>query len=484
MSEELLKMLNDPEELYQNAPNGYLTILPDGSIVKINTVLLEWLGYTEDQIIGQKKFADFLSKGGNIHYEMFFRPMININGSVKELSYEFIRQDGSSFRALLNGKAMKNNEGQMLGINLSITDNTHRHLYEQELLKVKRITEAEKKRFELLADMTPEMIWTVDFNGRMNYLNRSLKQYFSLTTHELQLSTLFKMIDPRHRNILLRHWIANDNGVADFKANIRITKNGRDYEWFEMRIIPYNDVNYGIKWFGACASIDKHVRAMQRKDEFIHIASHELKTPVTILQAYLQLMQTANLSPEIKGYVSKSLSTLKSLQFLISSLLNVPAINSGKLALNFSTFSITQLLIDCVDEFKHSVRTHKIVLNIDEEECMVHADKERILQVVINLITNAIKYSPGASSVILQLKKEPQSHNVRFSVKDFGVGISETDQDKVFNRYYRVTEEQDISGLGLGLYIAQNIMVSHRSRIFLESRPGEGSVFHFSLPIL
>ena len=101
--QDLLASLVNTEHIYHNAPSGYLSILPDGTIIRLNRTLLNRLGYNEEEVLYHKKFPDLLSKGGRIHYEMFFRPMITINGNVKELNYEIIKKDGSSFSALLNG---------------------------------------------------------------------------------------------------------------------------------------------------------------------------------------------------------------------------------------------------------------------------------------------------------------------------------------------------------------------------------------------
>ena len=221
---------------------------------------------------------------------------------------------------------------------------------------------------------------------------------------------------------------------------------------------------------------------MKLKDEFINMASHELKTPVTVLQSYLQLMQLYPVPDPVKEFVDKSLHTLKKFQFLISSLLNVTVINTGELTLKLSVFSLNNLLAFTIDQLRHTTSTHQLILIMDEKQIFVKADMERISQVVINIVANAIKYSPVATSVKIKLNYNTSTSKAQVQITDFGVGISAEDINKIFDRYYRVELEKSKPGLGLGLYISQNILLAHASRLTVESEIGKGTTFSFSMP--
>ncbi|GAA4084156.1 PAS domain-containing protein [Mucilaginibacter panaciglaebae] len=134
------------ERLYHQAPCGYITFTVDGTIIKINDTLLKWLGYAAEEVVGQKKFGDLLSKGGQIHYEMFFRPLLGVSGGAKELAYELQTKSGHLFHVLFGAIAIKDESGQVLAINGILTDNTDRKRYEQELLNARRRAENEKQR--------------------------------------------------------------------------------------------------------------------------------------------------------------------------------------------------------------------------------------------------------------------------------------------------------------------------------------------------
>ncbi|MEP6748480.1 MAG: ATP-binding protein [Bacteroidota bacterium] len=475
--------LIDTEQIYQHAPSGYLSMLPEGTIIKINQTLLNWLGYKEDAVVGKMHFTDLLSKGGAVHYEMFFRPMVSVNGNIKELNYELLGAPDKKFPALINANGVMDKKGKLLAINMVITDITQRNLYEKELLQAKNKLQAEKTRFELLADLSETMIWTVDLKGEVNYFNGRMSRYFNLRAGDPVTGILFRKLHPQDKKKLITAWHTAGPLSGAFADRIRFRTADGAYEWFNIRMIPVDDPVTDIKWFGTGNSINELVIAMDRKDEFIHIASHELNTPVTVLKGYLQLLQN-NLSPEtVQDFVSKSLNAVKNLQFLISSLLNVRVINSGELTLNLTVFSLQGLLQSCIDQLKPVIKTHTIVTDFNLFDTQVAADKERITQVIINLLNNAVKYSPGQKQVSLSASLAPDGLHAMISVKDNGVGIAAPELHKIFERYYRVKETQLINGLGLGLYITQNILTAHGSQLKVESEVRKGSVFSFELPV-
>lgn len=480
---DLLASLLDPELIYHHAPNGYLFALPDGTIIGANNTLLEWIGYTEEELLHHKKLSDLLSKGGNIHYEMFFRPLITISGKIKELSYEIIRKDGTSFPALLNGNGSYGKDEKLNAITLTITDISQRNLYEKELLKTKNEAKSEKERFEFLADASPEMIWTINEKGELSYANHRLLQFFELKAKDLSISAIFERLHPLSKIKLLRYWLTNGRSGQGFTVLIRLKNDHLLYEWFEVKAVLSLKHSKDLKWFGTCISQDAHINAITRKDDFINIASHELKTPVTVLQSYLQLIEMSEISDTVRSFVNKSLSSLKNLQLLISSLLNVTAINAGDMVLTLSVFSINQLLSTAAEQLQHTTSSHHLILETEKENRLVKADEERILRVIINLVSNALKYSPGGDKVIMRSAYMPASNEVCVSICDFGVGIRQEDIEKIFQRYYRVELQKNQPGLGLGLYITQNILDAHGSKLKVKSEPEKGTAFSFTLPV-
>ena len=219
----------------------------------------------------------------------------------------------------------------------------------------------------------------------------------------------------------------------------------------------------------------------ERKDEFIGIASHELKTPLTTIKGYMDLLSmTENAQPQ-KLYVQKTLDSLKKLENLIKDLLDVSKIQSGQLELNITEFDIDTLLNETVSAIQMVSPNHQIIRKGDTGHQLIHADRQRIEQVLINLLSNAVKYSPGEKEVFVYSKLTEKE--LVINIRDFGNGVPVEEQGNIFERFYRTKElSVHVSGFGLGLYICRDIINRHNGRIGVESN-GKGSVFYFSLPL-
>lgn len=221
----------------------------------------------------------------------------------------------------------------------------------------------------------------------------------------------------------------------------------------------------------------------EKKDEFIGLASHELKTPVTSLKGYLQII-ARNLSSDDKSkpLANRALQQVGKLTTLISDLLDVTKIQTGKLPFTYANFDVIKLLSDLREILQQTEPSHQLVLNLPVEELIIHADSQRIEQVIINLITNAVKYSPKANQVIVTATVI--DNKLKVSVQDFGIGIQPDQLERVFSRFYRVENlASHMSGLGIGLYISHEIVSRHQGKLWVESTYGQGSTFYFELPI-
>jgi len=219
----------------------------------------------------------------------------------------------------------------------------------------------------------------------------------------------------------------------------------------------------------------------KKKDEFIGIASHELKTPLTSIKAYLQVIDSIENQQPQKQYVQKALENVNKLQQLIYDLLDVSKIQSGQLHLTISSFEIDDVIDETIASFQIVSTGHKIIRTGDALNQVISADRQRIEQVLMNLLSNAVKYSPGKDKVIIHTEKNHSQLLIK--VEDFGIGIELEEHDKIFERFYRTKNNSIlISGFGLGLYICRDIMKRHDGKIWVESEPGH-TAFYLSLPV-
>ena len=240
--------------------------------------------------------------------------------------------------------------------------------------------------------------------------------------------------------------------------------------------------------FKSQVELEQAIELQNKKDEFIGIASHELKTPLTSVKAYIQLMsrQLENKDEPIdrdtyQQYISKTEGYVNKLEMLINNLLDVSKLHAGKMQYNFERFSLDEMIREAVDGIKHLFRDHSF--NITQlPEATVTGDKIRLEQVLINYLTNAVKYSPGRSKV--NIRSWMDDGRVTVAVQDFGIGLSKEAQAKVFDRFYRVSDTSHrFSGLGVGLYISKEIIARHKGQVWIESEKGNGSTFYFSIPV-
>jgi signal transduction histidine kinase len=225
---------------------------------------------------------------------------------------------------------------------------------------------------------------------------------------------------------------------------------------------------------------------MNRKDDFLSIASHELKTPVTSLKAYTQLLHMdAKESEDNKrlSMLSKMNMQVDKLTALITDLLDTSKMQNGKLIYNKQYFQFNDLMNEIIDEMRTTNTSHEIVIE-KNTPLQLYADRERIGQVLSNLLSNAIKYCPDCGKIIISCEREGEM--AICSVQDFGNGIIKDQQEKIFERFYRVTGKNlhTYPGLGLGLFIAKEIIERHDGKIWFESEEAKGSTFYFSLPIV
>lgn len=214
-----------------------------------------------------------------------------------------------------------------------------------------------------------------------------------------------------------------------------------------------------------------------KKDEFISFASHELKTPLTTIKGYLQVAASTNMP--LSDIYPKVMKQVNRLEGLVADLLDLSKIQSGKLEFRFEKISLKQLL----KESGESVDTsqHEITIECPQDDIMIYIDYQKMLQVMVNLLANAIKYSqPGTPVKIIAMVFGDQ---VQISVIDKGIGIPKSELKQIFNQFYRISGNMDAKGMGLGLYIAKEIMEAHLGRIWVESEVGEGSTFHLLFPI-
>lgn len=349
----------------------------------------------------------------------------------------------------------------------------------------------EKQRLQAILQQMPVGVVITDSKGTVMQVNKKLE-----TILGTKIPSAFTIgSDPILPTVAKGKKIVPSKGplaqvIATGKAVVgkefTITrKDGKQVYVLTSAVPIHNKIGKLIAATSIINDVTQQKELEKRKDDFVNMASHELKTPLTSMKLYID-----SLSSRVRGYnderVNKTINSIKiqtdRLQELVNDLLDVSKIQTGKLSFTKEIFRIDVLVAETIDDVRGIAKHQEIILN-NKAPINVYADRFRIYQVVTNLITNAIKYSPNANQIKVRVKRE--AGKVVVSVQDYGIGIAKEQQKKIFERLYQVIDDngKTFPGFGMGLYISKEIVTRHKGAIWVESEKGKGSTFYFTLPL-
>lgn len=355
---------------------------------------------------------------------------------------------------------------------------------------LENILRESEQRLRSILETMAEGVGVTDASGQMVYANPMAQRILGLKESEIKKRTYD---DPQWQNLRIdgtplpaeEHpmsiMMKTQKPITDHEIAVKPPQG--DILYLSINAAPmFDEKGVLIGGIGTFMDVTERRLVTQSKDDFISIASHELKTPVTALKGSLYMLQNKrkDLSEEIKvKLVDKSVQSLNRLTVLIDELLDTRRLEKGHLKLDKKPFVLSDLFEQCRANFNHQL-TRKITFGGDLHE-RVTADMQQIGQVMVNLINNAIKYAPE-SDIAIKANKLDEKEMI-ISVKDDGPGIPEQKRAQLFERYYRADYQgQKFSGLGLGLYICADIIKNHGGTIGVDSELGQGATFWFTLP--
>lgn len=345
----------------------------------------------------------------------------------------------------------------------------------EERKKAQQESQEKARQLVSVMESIPQLAFTLDTNGEIEYTNSQWGVYSGSAKQ-------FPLTHPEDEPLedIVRRML--NNGEA-LEMETRILKPATEqYRYFLLRIVPIHESEGISRWVGTFTDINEQKLVSKRKDEFISVASHELKTPLTSLKGFIQLMErTLTRDSPHYLYVERSLMQVHKLDKLIADLLDVSKIESGSLRLNLEEFNFDSMLSACVDLMKQTHPDYAFIQK-GRKGVTIRGDEARLEQVLLNFLSNAVKYSPYKKEIVIEVNSLPNSR-LEVRVQDFGIGIADEERSKVFGKFYRSMETtQNFQGLGLGLYISADILQRHGAEYGVDSEPGKGSTFYFSLP--
>ena len=356
-------------------------------------------------------------------------------------------------------------------------------LEERVTSRTKALAESES-RFRVMMETMPQIAWTSTNEGEITFFN---KQWYTYTGLNYEQSSGWGWTVTIHPDDL-------PAAAEKYKAILASGKEGEfearkkridsTYHWHLVRIQPVVDDKGEPKlWVGTATDIQDLKHLQQQKDDFISIASHELKTPITSLKASLQFLDRIKDTPEsptLPKLIVQANKSLEKLNILVEDLLNVSKLNQGQINLHKSMFNVYQLVHES-SQYIRMEGVYSIVIDGDRE-LVAYADPQRIEQILVNFLNNAIKYASSSKEIRIGITREDGMAKV--SVTDKGPGIHPDKVPHLFDRYFRVDSSgMQFSGLGLGLYISSEIIKKHGGQIGVNTQPGGGSTFWFKLSL-
>lgn len=490
--------------LIEKMGEGAITLNKDGIILYSNPRFAAMAGISLDRIIGKhfkqfidvyaaEKLNDIVSKGELTDFKTEVT-LISADNSLMPVLLSLTNlnlEDGTSLSILLTDLSSQKETQLMLK-----TKNEELEAARNQALKLNDELEdtvvertkdlsVSREHFILLANNIPQITWTNLPGGQFNFFNQRWYDYTGLSFDETFEESWKNVIHPDDLPVTRERFASSLKSGEVFEIENRYKRNDGIYRWHLNRSIPLRDeAGELLFWVGTATDIDDQRKSIEKKDEFIGIASHELKTPLTSLKAYLQLISNykKEVVPEqVKTFIVKAEGSINKLHILVNDLLDVSKIQAGKLHFSQAVLSVNKLVSGCAENAGYMFPDYNIIYK-PGDDYKIKGNVERLEQVLMNLINNAVKYSPLHKDVLLAVEKEGKQ--IRISVTDFGIGLSESQKEKIFERFYRVDDKNFMaSGLGMGLYISMEIVKNHKGKMGVESKINKGSTFYILLPL-
>lgn len=406
-------------------------------------------------------------------------------------------QAGSGVRwVLARGEALLGPDGELEVVRGAAFDITARKQADAAL----RASEA---RFRTVVDLVPDLLWSNDARGETEWYNRRWLDYTGQTLQEAHGYGWLDAIHPDDRATSQRNFQAAIDSGQSLRHEHRMRGADGTYRWFLVQALPLRDeAGAVVRWFGAATDIHEErmaliiaeearaeaEEALQTRDQFLSIASHELRTPMTALLGYSHIL--GKFAARGTGDIQKPLEMVERqtqrLNMLVDQLLDVARLRRGQFAVQLQPLDLAALVQRVIDEFRVTLPNpsmHTVELTSSRAALPIMGDVQRLEAVVQNLLGNAVKYSPTGGPVRVQLSE--QASEVIVEVSDTGIGIPADAQPQLFDAFYRARNVgSGTSGFGLGLYIVTEIVKLHGGRVEVLSQEGSGSTFRVALPLL
>ncbi|HEY3376970.1 MAG TPA: PAS domain-containing protein [Armatimonadota bacterium] len=462
------------QTIIDGAPGPIFVKDLDGRFLLINKRLEELLGVTSAELQGKTDYDIFPADEAD-GYRQHDRRVAE-SGVAAQLEEVANLADGRHI-FLANKFPLRNAEGAVIATAAISTDITERKRAEEAL-------QESEARFRTLADAIPQLAWMAQPDGYIYWYNQRMYEYTGATTEEMAGWGWQRVHDPDVLPAVLEREHASIATGQPFEMEFPLRGVDGRYRQFLTRVVPLKDADgQVVQWFGTNTDITAIKQAEEQMRTMLQIVSHDLRSPITVLHGHVGLLRTMMEQRQINGAFQASVEAIGRselrMNMMIEDLVDITRIEGGQLHLEQQPVILQAFLADLFMRMESVMAVHRVVLGIPADLPMLCADYNRLDRIVMNLLTNALKYSDGP----VRITASPNDDQVLVSITDQGQGIDPADLPHLFERFYRVKGKRKAEGIGLGLYITKLLVEAHGGRIWIDSEMGKGSTFCFTLPV-
>ncbi|MDB4900823.1 MAG: yycG 1 [Mucilaginibacter sp.] len=474
-NKELLEINDDLNNYFRSNINGQLFIDNELRLMKFSPGTVKQINLQESDI---GRPLSHIST--NIKFETIINDIKNVLSDGSVITKEIETNDGKWYQ-IMTMPYIRQADNKRNGAIITFNDIS-------ELKRIQQELDVSNKMLGMAMDSAAMGMWSINVETREFIPSPRLKEIFGFFPDEqMTYENVIAQIDSEYQSLVTDAIETNINGGERFDVEYLLRGlHDEKLRWVKANGNITHDHEGKPNYFTSVLhDITIQKEDDIRKTDFIAMASHELKTPLTSLQAYVQMLAArARKAGDTFALAAldKANVQVKKMGTLINGFLNASSFEAGKIYLNEQPFEIGALMTEIVGDLILTTKSHNFLLT-SCPTIVVNADRDKIGQVINNFLSNAVKYSPKGTNIEISCTEIKDMLQV--SIKDEGPGINAQDQEKIFNRYYRVenVETRQVSGFGLGLYLSAEIIHQHNGKVWVKSEIGKGSTFYFSLPL-
>jgi PAS domain S-box-containing protein len=490
-SEQFRELTERINWLFDRSPVSKSFTLPDGK-VNFNQAFCDMLGYTQAELRG-KTWQELSHPDDVGSTQQIVDMLVSGKGDSARFEKRYLHKNGTVIWADVITRLLRDARGRPISFMTTVINISSRKIAEDELRQ-------REDRFRQIAESLPQLIWTCRADGPCDYLSRQWVAYTGIPEVEQLGYGWLNQLHPDDRERVAREWQeVTPEGVV-FDIEFRIRRHDGVYRWFKTRAIPMKDSSGRVvKWFGSNTDIQdvkEHEEALRETnvrlersnrelEQFAYVASHDLQEPLRMISSYTQLLEKRyrdRLDQDAHDFIAFAVDGANRMQRLIQDLLQFSRVTTrGQPLLPLDSHSA---LGEAIKNLHVSIQeSGALVSNGDLP--VVRGDRTQIVQLFQNLIDNSIKFHKHGIPPLIQVTAGEDTQRAGywvFRVSDNGIGIESRHQERIFEIFQRLHTQKEHQGTGIGLALCKRIVVRNGGRIWVESDPGKGATFCFTLP--